>query len=240
MAIHVVREMLDTVGRMAYAGRRLLLGQSTTDPKAGVAIQVDEADGALHTKTVAGSVCAVTGAVTTSGTVTEASAADIKSAVQILDDIVGTDRTDAVTEIAAVGGKATDATSLPADTVAGRIVQFLTDLKGVLLTRNAYLAAGEDLALDVQKVEHRYAYATGTAQAQVKATAGLLHSFRCNCTTAGTITIWDNPAEAGTAIDAIPMAIGECFTHRYDVSAGAGLYIGFDATWAGSWCASYR
>lgn len=62
MAIHVVREMLDTVGRMAYAGRRLLLGQSTTDPKAGVAIQVDEADGALHTKTVSGSTTISTGA----------------------------------------------------------------------------------------------------------------------------------------------------------------------------------
>jgi hypothetical protein len=114
------------------------------------------------------------------------------------------------------------------------------DASGGVKSSQSSLAAGEDITNDVQKVEHRYSYANGVAEAQVKATGGLLHTFRCNCTTAGTITIYNNTIEGAPAIDAIPMAIGDYFTHVYDVSFATALYVGFDASWAGSWFASYR
>jgi hypothetical protein len=100
--------------------------------------------------------------------------------------------------------------------------------------------AGEDLVNDVLCVEGRFGYATNTAEAQVKAGAGHLHTFRCNCTTAGTLTIYNNTVEGAPAMDTIPMAIGDYFTHTYDVDFTTGCFVGFDGTWAGSWSCSFR
>jgi hypothetical protein len=67
---------------------------------------------------------------------TEASAADIKTAVQEVASACATDRADAAPAEALLGGgKATDLTALPADVAAGKLVAFLADLKGILLSR---------------------------------------------------------------------------------------------------------
>jgi hypothetical protein len=178
--------------------------------------------------------------------VTEASGASIKAAVEILDDVVATDRTDSPTEAAFVGGKATDATSLPADTTAGRITALLADLKGVLLSRNAYLAAGEDLTNDVQKVEQRFSVTdTLSADTQIKASAGFVHSVNICCTGVGgnnKIHLYDNTSAAGTpkyTWTFTAASNGPLPTVIVDASFGTGIYLDFDGA-TGNVTVTYR
>jgi hypothetical protein len=86
-----------------------------------------------------------------------------------------------------------------------------------------------------------YAFSHITADAQVKAAYGRLHTVTINsCATAGTLTLYDNTAESGTVIAAIAIPITPTpFTLTFDVRFSTGLYAGFDATLAADVTISY-
>lgn len=86
--------------------------------------------------------------------------------------------------------------------------------------------AGEDLTVDVLKVEERFTYnniITNTTTT-VKSGAGFLHSIVVNTTSAGAVTIYDNTAGSGTKIGTMKASIAEG-TYIYDVSFATGLTI---------------
>jgi hypothetical protein len=82
----------------------------------------------------------------------------------------------------------------------------------------------------------RFSYARKTADGQVKATAGFVHSIVVTPTaataTAGVITIYDSAAESGTVIQTIfiPTNNSATIVIPLDVVAGTGIYVGYDAT----------
>lgn len=81
-------------------------------------------------------------------------------------------------------------------------------------------------------------YSHVTADAQVKAGRGILHSVVCNgLTTAGDCTIYDSLTETGTVIavlhlDPTTSVSVQPITFLYDLEFSTGLYMGFDATLA--------
>jgi hypothetical protein len=86
-----------------------------------------------------------------------------------------------------------------------------------------------------------YQYAHCTADAQVKASAGRLHTVTINsCATAGTVTIYDNTAESGTVIAIIALiAAVSPLTLTYDCLAKTGIYVGFNGAVAADITVSY-
>lgn len=80
-----------------------------------------------------------------------------------------------------------------------------------------------------------YSFLALTADDQVKAGAGVLHTVTLHsdaAATAGTIIIYDSLTEAGTIIDSIqiPAAAVPPVTLTYDAAFSNGLYIGFTTT----------
>jgi hypothetical protein len=110
------------------------------------------------------------------------------------------------------------------------------DVNGNQKTTQATLSAGEDLTNDVQKVEQRFSYSVVTADKQVKAGAGFLHTITITGTdaaaVAGTITFYDKLTEAAPALFSIyiPAAQVVPVTLTLDVNFATGLYVGFDAS----------
>lgn len=95
------------------------------------------------------------------------------------------------------------------------------------------------------KTEQRFSYTRVAADAQVKGSAGFLHTINISATgivTAGVITIYDSLTETGTVIWSgnIPTGISPT-PLLFDVSFATGLYIGYDGTIANvQVTASYR
>lgn len=82
-----------------------------------------------------------------------------------------------------------------------------------------------------------YSYSRKTADGQVKATAGFIHTVTISPTgtvTAGVMTIYDNAAETGTVVLSIslPITTFTPFSVTLDVSTANGIFVGFDATLA--------
>ena len=82
-----------------------------------------------------------------------------------------------------------------------------------------------------------YLLGRATADAQIKATAGFVHTVSIApltaTPTAGLMTIYDSATETGTVIYAewvFATDVGHTIT--LDVPAGTGIYVGFDATLA--------
>lgn len=78
---------------------------------------------------------------------------------------------------------------------------------------------------------------TATADTQVKASAGFLHTVTIAATSAapvaGLLTIYDNTAESGTVLHSEWLTTSvTSHTITLDVKASTGIYIGFDATLA--------
>lgn len=101
----------------------------------------------------------------------------------------------------------------------------------------ASLISGEDLTNDVLKVEQRYSYSRKTADGQVKATAGFVHSVTISpltaSPTAGLLTIYDNTSETGTVIfSEWVFATTPAHTVILNVPCSTGIYVGFDGTLA--------
>lgn len=108
------------------------------------------------------------------------------------------------------------------------------DVNGNSKVTQATLVAGEDLTNNVLKVEQRFSYSRATADVQIKAGSGFLHTVTFSATgtvTAGLITIYDNTAESGTVIWSGTIQTGlNPTTIQLDVSFAAGLYVGYDGT----------
>lgn len=107
--------------------------------------------------------------------------------------------------------------------------------------------AGEDITNDVLKVEERFSYAAvKTADAQIKGSAGFLHSitFSCNdaAPTAGSIIVFDSLTETGTQIfnHTFTTTPFVPFTVFFDCVFSTGLYIGFTTTADVNVSVSYR
>lgn len=116
------------------------------------------------------------------------------------------------------------------------------NLKATLATA----IAGEDLTNDVMKTEQRFTGVNVTADAQIKAGAGFLHTVTIMPTdtaaTAGTIILYDNTAESGTLLGTIYInAAGFIpFTLTFDCNFATGLYVGFTTTNDVNVTVSYR
>jgi len=96
------------------------------------------------------------------------------------------------------------------------------------------LLSGERQEANLLAVEQQYSYFRKTADGQVKAGAGFLHSFTVGATgtvTAGVITIYDSLTESGTIIDSFIVNVGTPIIPVIkNVSFATGLFIWFDGT----------
>ena len=96
--------------------------------------------------------------------------------------------------------------------------------------------AGEDTALDILKVREYFAGTTCTADTQVKAAPGFLHSLTFYGTdaaaTAGSIIVYDNTAESGTIVFNMQVAAAALtpITVILDRVMNTGIYVGFTTT----------
>lgn len=121
------------------------------------------------------------------------------------------------------------------------------DSAGNLKVTQATLIAGEDLTNSVMKVEGQFSYsAVATADVQIKASAGFLHTVTISCNdaapTAGSVIIYDNTAESGTQVfshtfTTTPFA---AYSLRLDYKMLTGIYIGFTTTADVNVTVSYR
>lgn len=142
---------------------------------------------------------------------------------------------------------ATDTASSGLNGRLQRIAQRITSL--IALVPTALSALGgfkvqelaapvyEDNTLGKAVVEHRYSYGRVTADGQIKASAGFIHTISIApltaTPTAGLLTIYDNTAESGTIIySEWIFATTPGHTIILDVSCATGIYVGFDATLA--------
>lgn len=109
------------------------------------------------------------------------------------------------------------------------------------------LIAGEDLTNNRLMVEHQYTpSALLAADAQVKGSAGFLHSvtFMCNdaAPTAGSIIIYNSLTESGTQVfnHTFTTTPFVPFTVILDVVMSTGIYVGFTTTADVNVLVSYR
>lgn len=121
-----------------------------------------------------------------------------------------------------------------------------TDNKGNQKVTNATKLAGEDLTVDVMKVEQRFSGALVTSDNLVKNGAGFVHTltFSCNdaAPTAGSIIVYNSLTESGTQLfnhtfSTTPFVP---FTITLDMEFSLGLYIGFTTTNDVNVSVSYR
>lgn len=113
----------------------------------------------------------------------------------------------------------------------------------------ATLTAGEDQTNDVQKVEERFSYKICTADCQISAAAGFVHSITCAtpagaAVAAGAITLRNAATETTPVVATIgiPNSAFTPFTLVLDTVLGeTGMYLGYDGTVGAVSCTvSYR
>ena len=115
------------------------------------------------------------------------------------------------------------------------VVARFTARRAALTTLDT-LIAGEDQTNNVLKVEEQFSGTQCTADTQVKASAGFLHSitFSCNdaAPTAGSIIVYDNTAESGTQVfnHTFTTTPFMPFTVIFDLIMTTGIYAGFTTT----------
>ena len=113
----------------------------------------------------------------------------------------------------------------------GRQVPCSTDLLGNTRVTETTARAGENVPLDLQKVEQQFSYANIVLAAPtttvIKSAPGMLHSIVINKTTAnGVITCYDNTAASGDKIATITQPatlLASQVPLPYDVLFGTGL-----------------
>lgn len=96
---------------------------------------------------------------------------------------------------------------------------------------------GDNTVREAIPIVDLYSYSRKTADGQVKASAGFVHTVTVSPLTAtpttGLLTIYDNTAESGTAIYTewiFATDVGHTIT--LDVQCATGIYVGYDATLA--------
>jgi hypothetical protein len=120
------------------------------------------------------------------------------------------------------------------------------DVNGNLLTSFGSLLAGEDLVNNVLKTEQRFTPLLVTADTQVKAGAGFLHTITVSpndaAPTAGSIIVYDSLTEASTQLFNVTVTTTwfAPFTVTIDGIFSTGLYVGFTTTADVNVTVSYR
>jgi hypothetical protein len=119
----------------------------------------------------------------------------------------------------------------------GQQSELQLDARGDLQTNAATLIAGEDQSNNVMRVEGQFSGRQCTADTQVLAAPGFVHTITIQSTdavpTAGTIVFYDNPAESGTEVcrfdvkATADIGIQSAQTITLDRILTAGLYAGF-------------
>lgn len=108
------------------------------------------------------------------------------------------------------------------------------DINGFLKNREQYAPVYENNVTGKAEVEHKYTNARVTADGQVKASAGFVHTVTLSATgavTAGVITLYNNTAESGTVLwSGTAQVAMNPVTIILDVEASTGLYVGYDGT----------
>lgn len=108
------------------------------------------------------------------------------------------------------------------------------DINGFLKSREQYAPLYENNTTGKAEVEHKYTNARVTADGQVKASAGFVHTVTLSATgavTAGVITLYNNTAESGTVLwSGTAQVAMNPVTIILDVEASTGLYVGYDGT----------
>lgn len=123
---------------------------------------------------------------------------------------------------------------------------FAKDTNGFESVNVGTKLAGEDLTNDVMKTEQRFSFTRLTADGQVKAGAGFLHTLTFACAdaapTAGSIIVYDSLTETGTVIysETFDTTAFRGYTVIIDAEFSTGLYIGFTTTADVGCTASYR
>lgn len=138
------------------------------------------------------------------------------------------------TRVAMIGGKYDDTSidTLDEDDAGYVRVSQRRALKTDLDTK----LAGEDQTNDVMKTEQQFTGQMCTADTQVKAAAGFIHSVTFQCSdatpTAGSIIIYDNTAESGTQIVnfQVQATYFTPFTLMLNRICTTGIYVGFTTT----------
>lgn len=119
------------------------------------------------------------------------------------------------------------------------------DINAYLKSREQYAPQYENNTTGRAVVEHNYTVGRVTADGQIKASSGFIHSITFAATgtvTAGVITVYANTAESGTIAwsGTIQVALNPT-TIILDVEVGTGIYVGYDGTIANvSTSVSYR
>ena len=178
-----------------------------------------------------------TRAVTNAGTFVVQENGSALTALQLIDDAVYVDDADWTGDSSKhllVGGVYQ---STPQTVTDGDVAPFEIDVNGNLKSVIETLISGEDQTNDVLKTEQQFSYsALLVASAQVKASAGFLHTvtFACNdaAPTAGTIDIYDNPAASGTKIFSwtLTTAVFSPVSVLLDVKCTSGIYVAITTT----------
>lgn len=137
--------------------------------------------------------------------------------------------------------------SSPQTITTGKSAAIAIDPNRNVQTREQYAPGYEDNTNNKAIVEHRYTYsAVATADVQIKASAGFLHTVTISCNdaapTAGSLIIYDNTAESGTQVfnhtfTTTPFAP---LTILLDYTMATGIYFGFTTTNDVNVSCSYR
>lgn len=120
------------------------------------------------------------------------------------------------------------------------------DVNGNLKVREQYAPSAEDNANGVIKVEQRFSGQHVTADTQIVAGAGFIHSLTFAQTdaapTAGSIIVYDSLTETGTIIysETFDTTVFRGYTVILDRTFSTGLYIGFTTTADVGVSVSYR
>lgn len=123
----------------------------------------------------------------------------------------------------------------------GDVSNLQSDVNGFLRNREQYQPGYEDNTNNKAIVEHRYSVTRVTADTQIKASAGFVHTVSIAPTTAtptaGLLTVFDNTAGSGTALySEWIFATTPGHSVILDCATGTGIYVEYDATLANVSC----
>ena len=109
-----------------------------------------------------------------------------------------------------------------------------TNRAGTVYNQDTTVPVAEDNTIGVIRTEERFSYGRVTADGQIKASAGFIHTITFSATgtvTAGVITVYDNTAESGTVIFSGTIQTGlNPVTIKLNVTTTNGIYVGYDGT----------
>jgi hypothetical protein len=108
------------------------------------------------------------------------------------------------------------------------------DINGYLKMREQYAPVYENNTTGKAVVEHNYTVVRVTADGQIKASSGFVHTVTISAigtVVAGVITLYANTAESGTVVwSGTAQVAMNPVTILLDTEVGTGIYVGYDGT----------